>query len=483
MGTTEAINSELLGLQPIFADDKPIARASHLGLATALHHRDQDLWLTVSRDGDGGLAVRLPLLASETRVTARSGGGALIRVKAENASGRFTAELEAGSPELEYLRWTVRLRPSRDLHIPYLPRDLVAFGADGDPLASEGTVEARQRRLNTGLVYLRFRRPALGKVLYLQDLTSLNDYFLATGTKPENAVGGDWPLLGYLPPTDPRNVKGCLPAGKDVVLYATHLVFRAKPEQEERESAWQFLDMLATIYGQLPQPKTTRRDWVGRSHQTIRDLERLPKLHEEHYGDLYFHPYTAAEHPDSMVQLAILNGLTDWCRWTGKPIALASKIAGGMEKFYDRRHETLRRYLPDVGKDKNADAVDSWYLYHPLLNLSNLAIGGDDEARELFLASVGYGMKAARHFKYKWPIMYDVKDFRVLVDIAEADQRGQTEIERVAVEKAGERFGHESGDASLVHDGDRPCLVEQHRDLLPDVATVARAVLTLPSRA
>lgn len=103
-------------------------------------------------------------------------------------------------------------------------------------------------------------------------------------------------------------------------------------------------------------------------------------------------------------------------------------IRRGLTKFYDPKLKTLRRYLPDVGDDKNADAVDSWYLYHPLLNLSNLALAGDETARELFLGSIDYGIRAAQHFQYKWPIQYDATDFSVITPVAPADERGQTDV-------------------------------------------------------
>jgi hypothetical protein len=87
----------------------------------------------------------------------------------------------------------------------------------------------------------------------------------------------------------------------------------------------------------------------------------------------------------------------------------------------------FQSYLPNVGKDKNADAVDSWYLYHPLLNLGRLALDGDAEARALLLRSVDYGIKAAHHFRYRWPIQYDVRDFSVITATA-TDDRGQTDV-------------------------------------------------------
>src|SRR3546814_4867914 len=82
----------------------------------------------------------------------------------------------------------------------------------------------------------------------------------------------------------------------------------------------------------------------------------------------------------------------------------------------------------DLGDDKNADAVDSWYLYHPLLNLGKLALAGNARAKRLFLKSIDYGIRAAHHFDYKWPVQYDVTDFSVITEAADADGRGQTDV-------------------------------------------------------
>src|SRR5206468_949171 len=87
-----------------------------------------------------------------------------------------------------------------------------------------------------------------------------------------------------------------------------------------------------------------------------------------------------------------------------------------------------RRYLPNVGGDKDKDAVDSWYLYHPLLNLAAMALDGDRDSRDLFLQSIDFGIKAADHFKYRWPIQYKITDFSVITPTAAADGRGQTDV-------------------------------------------------------
>jgi len=103
---------------------------------------------------------------------------------------------------------------------------------------------------------------------------------------------------------------------------------------------------------------------------------------------------------------------TTWGRWLGEPVALEGELKAGLRKFFDPKLETMRRYLPNVGKDRDADAVDSWYLYHPLINLENLALDGDAQARAMLLDSLDYAISAAHHFDYKWPVQFKVPTFR-----------------------------------------------------------------------
>lgn len=426
---THQISLEALEARDALARGKRVGKPiTHGGFRLEVIHHRADVWLVLRRDKSGGIALRTPLFVEGATLTRKSAKGCLLRWEARSELGITVAELSGEKTGLEQFAYKVTFTPSQTIHLPYLPRDLIAFGGGGDPFSAKGSIEASQRKLNTGLCYLEITRPLLGKLLYVQNLTALNPYFAATGTKPDSAVGGQWPILGYLAPTQPGDVSKALPADKPTVLYDTRLIFRRKAEDEEAESAWQFLDMMCAIYRDLDRPKTVRRDWIGRTRRTLRDLATSPKARERHFGETYFHPYTSAEYPDSMVQLSLASAIHDWGMWEEKAHPLAAEIRGGLEKFYDSRLKTLRRYLPDVGDDKNADAVDSWYLYHPLLNLSNLALGGDQTARDLFLRSVDYGIEAAQHFKYKWPIQYDITNFEVITPVAPADNRGQTDV-------------------------------------------------------
>jgi hypothetical protein len=407
--------------------DKPIAAFKQGELDVEVRLEREFVWVVMRRVEEGGLALRMPVLSPDAHCDAIAANDPLtIECKGSLGTARLTVRQEPFG--LEQLRATLEFTAKHDIALEWLPRDLVPFDAEGNPAETDGEIEAVQRKLNTGLLYFTLKQPKVGKVLYLQNLTALNDYFNTTGSKPENAVGGEWPELGYQPPRNPETGKAVLPARKRLTLYDTIISVRGYPQEEEGDSAWQFLDMLGGVYPWLSAPVPDFRDWNDRADRTIKDLMEAPEARIEHYGHTYFHPYTASEYPDVMVQLSIASALNEWGRWVGKPHPLEAEIVAGLDKFYDPELKILRRYLPNVGPDKDADAVDSWYLYHPLLNLANLALAGDEKAKELFLGSIDYAIRAARHFRYKWPIMYNIRDFSVITAVAEADNRGQTDV-------------------------------------------------------
>ncbi len=390
------------------------------------------IFAIVRRPGSGGVALRAVFLAApfECKLVEADAGEA-ARIVISSAIGEYLVTFNTLHEALERLRITVRLTPARSVALPFAPRDLYPLDDNDDPLGASGNVEASQRGFNTGVVYFRVDEPAFGNVLYLQNLTALNDYYRFTGTKPDGVVGGEWPELGYLLPTPPRDadpLSSALQPGVQTTLSDTILVFRHHAPSEERDSARQFVQMLGAAYKMLELPPVEYRDWVDRAELTARDLAEAPEATIRHYGHRYVHPYTAAEYPDIMVQMSVITALHDWGKWRGEALPLEAELKAGLRKFFDPELGTLRRYLPNVGADKDADAVDSWYLYHPLLNLGILALDGDEQARELFLGSIEFAVRAAHHFEYKWPIQYKVTDFTVIEESAPADGRGQTDV-------------------------------------------------------
>ncbi len=413
-----ALRSELAS-----AAMRPAARMTAAGATIEVCEGRDSLWVLVRREGRGGFALRTAYAPGGPLDVARvtDGDGAAFRV--ETALGEYVVRLARPDRDRPLLRCTVTLTPAADLRLPFWPRDLYPLDAHGDPVAARGVVHAAQRGLNTGLVYLSLEAPQFGSALYFQNLTALNDYFEAAGTTPDGRVGGEWPELGWQPPPGDRP----LPPGKAVVLSDAFLHWSDEVPQEPRQAARLYLDLLAGVYRHLDRPASEYHDWLQRAKETLRDLERAPEATVKHYGHLYLHPYTDAEYPDSMVQLTTLLPIREFQTWAGKPIPLADALRAGVKRFFDPELGTLRRYLPNVGADKDADEVDSWYLYHPLANLGRLALEGDAEARELFLRSLEFGIKVARHFHYLWPVQFKIGTLEVVTGPRKPGEPGQSD--------------------------------------------------------
>lgn len=391
------------------------------------------IWIVVRRPGTGGIAIRAahaPGGAGRVRRLRRAKGQAL-RLGFETALGAHTVTISLHQQQLPIIRVTATLEPAVPLVIPYLPRDVYPLDEHDDPAGAIGQVDAAQRGPNTGLCYFRLCDPAFGTVLYFQNLTALQPYFIATKTKPDGVVGGEWPELGYRPATRPESTTAPtdpLPAGVECTISDAFVALHSDSQADELELALRFLQMLGQIYRHIDHPETEYRDWVARSETTVRDLDSAPEATIRHYGHRYIHPYTASEYPDVMVQLTTITALRDFADWQGKPSPLEAELSRGLAKFHDTDLGTMRRYLPNVGKDKDKNAVDSWYLYHPLLNLGRLAMRGDVRAKRLLFGSLDYAIKAAHHFDYCWPIQFNVKDFSIIVAARNDDGLGQTDV-------------------------------------------------------
>lgn len=397
-------------------------------LAVDLISGRDTLWMRVTRGEFGGVALRALFGQGEYSLGSVETTQTGLAFTADSHAGAWNVSIDGLSENL--LRVQVKLTPAVDLLIPFWQRDLYPIDASGDPLGTKGEVEAAQRGFNTGLCYFCLDEPAFGAVLYLQNLTALNPYFRATATKPDGVVGGEWPELGYQPPAAPNGNSppvAPLKAGEAYVVSDAFLAFRAECGKDETASARRFLDMVANIYPYLLPPEPAFHDWPERAAKTLHDLKSAPEATLQHYGYTYLHPYTASEYPDSMVQMSVASAIDEWEALTGKTEPYKATLLAGMGRFFDKELGTVRRYLPNVGDDKNANAVDSWYLYHPLMNLARLAIRGDAKSRELFVGSLDYAVKAARHFKYIWPIQYDVRDFAVITE-TRGDGYGQTDV-------------------------------------------------------
>lgn len=345
--------------------------------------------------------------------------------------GEYTIRLEFPAAEPFLLHCTTTLTCAIPLHIPFWPRDCVPLSGVKD---AAGKVHLSQEGIRSGLIYMDFAQPAHGALLYFQNLSSLNDYCNATGTTLSNSVGGRWPELGFaLPPTKERP----LPAGKAFILSDAYLLLDTKRPSGEFERARQFLDLLSRIYIQFLPVKTTYRNWPDILQKSLHDVAHKAGCWSQVNGKAYLNAYVSdyATPPESMVQLAVLLPLLDYEEWSGEKLHITKVIKDGLSGFYDDKINALARWLTteeeklDGSEEhKKPRVMDSWYLHHPLLNLSRIAIKGDKAARKLLLTSLDYVIKVARHFKYDWPVFYNVDTLEVIKAEAAEGKGGEKDV-------------------------------------------------------
>lgn len=357
-----------------------------------------------------------------------------IEAQISSTVGGFRLELEFPQPDRPILHYKTAINPVAPLLIPFWPRDIFPLGKEDDLTDSEGIIYTKQVGPRSGLTYFSLTRPRGGSVLYFQNLTSLNEYAKQTETSLSDVVGGEWPELGLaLPPSAEKTIA----ADRETVVSDAYIAFSPQVPKDDLEMAPHFLDLLAQIFLVLPRNETEYVHWPEIAKKSLRDLSESEKCVSEVKGRRYLNAYVADydNPPESMVQLTALLPLLEYAEWSEKEIPLNDELLGGLPGFFDKEAKVLGRWLSS-GKDKldgsepqkNPEAMDAWYLYHSLLNISRLAIQGDKTAQKLFLDSMDYAVKVAHHFDYHWPVFYNMYTLGVQVPETKDGEGGETDV-------------------------------------------------------
>lgn len=403
------------------------------GRRHALVRSESSLWLTSEWAGGVRLACRVAFSPSDLRVGAvtSSADGDRFEVVTSSPLGEQTATIvfhDDGTVDS-----STTLRAATDLTFEGWPRDLVPDLGDAVSEPAEGQVHTSQRGLRTGLVHASVTSPAQGSFMYVQDLTRLGDYCEAVHASAGDTVGGDWPDLGFALPQGEMP----LPEGSSVVISAWHLALADDVPAEPVDIADQYLELLARLYFHIERPTPDYIDWRQRADASRADLERSENCWLEVGGRRYLRAYVGDDNhpPESMVQLAVLVPLLERSEWSAQKDPLVKPLKDVLASFHDDRTGMIARWLPsaekllDGGEEHEGPRVmDSWYLFHPLLNLARLAGHGDKTARRLLLGSLDRVIEIAAHFEHKWPIFYDIDTLEVLKAEAEPGQGGEPDV-------------------------------------------------------
>jgi len=393
------------------------------------------VWIAAELPNGGNIAFRPvfspgPSLEVSRFRTNDSG----IDIWLSSDAGMFETNIKFEHEDEPVLRYTTSLKPAKDLYVPFWPRDILATTKNGKVENTAGQIHASQWGTRSGFIYMSMTRPKSSSVLYLQNLTALNDYCQQTKTSLGDSVGGSWPELGFaLPPANEKPLQ----SGNKVIINDAFVTFATPFPETEPEMISLYLDMLARVYRFLPLPETNYQHWPEILEKGLKDLIDSPGCWTQVGGHQYFNAYVSdyTTPPEIMVQLAVLLPLLDYVEWSGRDLDVMKTVKEGLPAFYDKKIGTITRWLPAAeGKlegeeeQKQPGVMDSWYLHHPLLNLSRLALKGDKVCEKLFLGSLEYAIKVARHFEYQWPVFYKMDTLEVIKEETAEGMGGEKDV-------------------------------------------------------
>lgn len=374
--------------------------------------QENAVWIVVTGPEQVKLIFRTAYAPDGLEIThsEKANGGISLDIKA--GIGIFSVAVtfpEEGRPLLHY---TVTFKPTQDLFIPYWPKDIVVPDAAGEVYLS-------QIGLRSGFVYAGLKAPRGGSFLYMQNLSAISDYCELTKTSVGGTVSGEWPEMGF---SLPAATEQPLPADRAIVISDAWVSFSKYLPKDQFEIAKQFLSHLGSIYLYVSKPAVQYNNYPDIISEALRDLE-CDKCWTHHDGHSYLNAYVGDNEtpPEIMVQLAVLLPVLDYVQWSGQKVQIMDRIRDNLGTFWNDELKTIMRWLPSLEHrldecepQKSPRVMDAWYLYHPLLNLSRLALAGDNTAEKLFFNSLGFAIHVAHHFNYRWPVFYNMETLEVI---------------------------------------------------------------------
>lgn len=410
---TATVQEDLAHSTKLF--EKAVSKFTLSGLLT-----NDSAWIIVTWPQGGSVAFRTAYALNGTfEIGNVHEDGHAVIVKLSTAIGNYEVRLEFPNAEQPLFHYTTTFHPNFPILIPFWPRDIVPLTQHGKVANTYGKIHISQVGTRSGLLFASYTKPKTGSFLYFQNLTKLSPYCDATETSLGETVGGQWPEIGFQLPVT-KNLP--MPAEKFVVSDA-YVLLEEKMYDDDVTVATAFLEQLSALYLLIPKPETRYMDWPDISQKALSDLINNKGCWTHADGQSYLNAYLCdyATPAEIMVQLAVLYAIKEYSDWSGDKQSVIKNIRNGLGSFYDPKLGTLSRWLPskrgnldESEEQKSAMTMDSWYLHHPLLNLSKLALQGDEAAKTLLMKSLDYAIAVAHRFEYQWPVFYKMDTLEIL---------------------------------------------------------------------
>ena len=386
-----------------------------------VHNAGDSIWLAVKWPHSGEIAFRLAfgMNSNFDRVSVTDVAG-IILITASTRLGDYRINLSFLESTDTVLRYTTTLQIAFPILIPFWPRDIVPLTKEGKTENTAGIVHTHQVGTRSGQLFFSMTKPQNGSVFYFQNLTAMSPYCEVTETSLAETVGGQWPEIGF---QFPVNAEKPLPANTEYVISDAFVILTEDIPASDCEVVSQFLNHLAAVYLLIPKPESKYRDWPAIAEDVLHDVHQNKGCWTQTKGVPYLNAYVSdySTPAEIMVQLAVLLPLREYLEWAQKAHPLYDDLNKSLGEFFDPQVKSIVRWHPSLEDDldkseeqKKEMVMDSWYLHHPLLNLSRLALKGDKVAEKLFLDSIEYAIKVAHNFNYDWPVFYKMTTLEVL---------------------------------------------------------------------
>lgn len=379
------------------------------------------IWLLVQWPSSGSIAFRLAYgMNSPFKEINWSQNENHLQIFASNSLGSFKIDLILPESGKNLFRYTTRFTAHFPFLINFYPRDIVPLTQKGSLQNTAGKIHLKQEGGRSGQLYFSMTRPKVGSVFYFQNLSAISGYCDCCETSLMDSVGGDWPEIDYQFPLNPKKP---ISENHEFVLSDAYIVLTENIPADNLEISLSYLEFLGEVYKYLPKPETSYTDWPSVAEKALDDLNQNKGCWIQIEGTPFLNAYVSdyKTPAEIMVQLAVLLPLKEYLEWKKKEHPVVQDLRKGIEDFYDKNIRSIVRWHPSIKKNldeseeqKEEMVMDSWYLHHPLLNLSRLALKGDKNAEKLFLKSIDYAIKVAKHFNYKWPVFYKMTTLEVI---------------------------------------------------------------------
>jgi len=398
------------------------------------YNTGDSLWIVALLPDNGKIAFRAAFAMNSCFEVVNIFDDQTIVIQLNSKLGSYEVRVDFPDKETPILHYTTTFKANMPLIIPFWPRDIIPLTQTGSVENTAGKIHMEQFGSRSGLLFASITKPTTGSFFYFQNLTSLSEYCEVTQTESKSTVGGNWPEIGFqLPTTD----KQPIPAGKAFILSDAYVILETDIFEETTSICEHFLNNLVKIYKVLEQPRIEYHNWPEIAQKVVADLTNNKGAWTQKNGIPYLSAYLCDYEtpPESMVQLAVLTPFKEYEKWSAEKQPVCDDLIKGLPAFYDPKIKCINRWLPSMvdkldksEEQKKEMVMDSWYLHHPLMNLARLALHGEKTSEKLLLDSIDYVIKVAHHFKYEWPVFYNMETLEIIKQETAPGAGGENDV-------------------------------------------------------